>query len=215
MPKGIYKRNFDKKIDRYLNRGSNIVGQRFGRLVVIRKDKLRRSPSGEGRRYYLCKCDCGKEKVIRKNNLIHKHRPTKSCGCIPIEKSRQRQRLSYGEASFNALYLSYKHDAKYRNLVFELNKEQFKKITKENCHYCGTKPAKEYSRKDQSGKEFYGDYVYNGIDRINNNEGYIIQNCVPCCKECNYFKKALSEGAFLGRIKKIYEYRFKKGAMTP
>jgi hypothetical protein len=209
MPKGIYTRT--------ANRGSNIIGKRFGRLIVIRSDKLHRSPSGEGRQYYLCKCDCGKEKVIRRQNLINKHLPTRSCGCLAIEKSQQRERLPHGEASFNNLYLTYIWGARIRNHKFELSKDQFRKITKEDCYYCGQKPSKEHSKKGTTaiGKQFYGNYIYNGIDRVDNKVGYTINNTVPCCMECNFFKKALSKDKFLSRIKKIYEYQLSKGANLP
>ena len=54
----------------------DLVGQRFGRLIVIRfdgRDKWRKS-------YWLCRCDCGKEKIIGGNNLRSGN--TKSCGCL-------------------------------------------------------------------------------------------------------------------------------------
>ncbi|GEM_PF-1110060 len=46
-----------------------MVGQRVGKLVVIKEvDKLV-LPSGQTNRAFLCKCDCGEEKVVRKVHL--------------------------------------------------------------------------------------------------------------------------------------------------
>ena len=56
----------------------DIAGQRFGRLTA-----LRRVPPPEGTApndYWLCRCDCGQERVVLASNLIRGH--TKSCGCL-------------------------------------------------------------------------------------------------------------------------------------
>lgn len=50
------------------------IGNRYGKLTVLSIGK-----TDEGRQFYLCKCDCGKEKEIARNRLTHK---TKSCGCV-------------------------------------------------------------------------------------------------------------------------------------
>jgi len=52
-----------------------LVGQRFGRLLVIaRSDKIK------NHYHWLCKCDCGKEKVIAGSSL--RYGTTRSCGCL-------------------------------------------------------------------------------------------------------------------------------------
>lgn len=57
----------------------DITGQRFSRLVVLKMDRIEK-----GTTFWLCRCDCGKEKIIRKASLISKQ--TKSCGCLKSEK---------------------------------------------------------------------------------------------------------------------------------
>lgn len=55
----------------------NMIGKRFGRLVVekeVKKNNLR---------YFLCKCDCGKEKLVRFGNLMCG--AIRSCGCLRNE----------------------------------------------------------------------------------------------------------------------------------
>ena len=38
-----------------------------------------------------------------------------------------------------------------------------------------------------------GDFTYQGIDRVDNTQGYHMVNCVPCCKKCNQAKLAMSK----------------------
>jgi hypothetical protein len=40
----------------------------------------------------------------------------------------------------------------------------------------------------KSKKSHWGDYTYNGVDRIDNSIGYTKENCVPCCTICNWAK---------------------------
>lgn len=55
----------------------DLSGQRFGKLVVQNIVKNR------GHTSWLCKCDCGKSKIILSTNLMQGY--TKSCGCLNID----------------------------------------------------------------------------------------------------------------------------------
>lgn len=62
----------------------DLSGRRFGRLIVLREsDPSTPMPSGKRDRRWLCKCDCGKEKIVRQENLIAGR--TISCGCYASE----------------------------------------------------------------------------------------------------------------------------------
>ena len=63
----------------------DLTGERFGRLVVIERAENRR-----GKTRWLCKCDCGKIKVIEGDTL--KRGTTKSCGCLLSESTRNRMK---------------------------------------------------------------------------------------------------------------------------
>lgn len=69
------------------------VGQRYSRLTVIANAE----PRGRVRRV-LCRCDCGTEKEVDVSNLTSRHSPTRSCGCMRIERIRALRR-SHGEGS--------------------------------------------------------------------------------------------------------------------
>jgi len=71
---------------------------------------------------------------------------------------------------------------------------------------CGIEPKQ--IRKDRL--HLNGDYVHNGIDRLDSSRGYILENCVPCCKVCNYAKRNMSVNDFLNWIKKVYNYNLER-----
>lgn len=60
----------------------DLTGQRFGKLVVLNYDH---SKNGA---YYLCKCDCGKNKIIKGTSLTRGL--TSSCGCKSRKMSLER-----------------------------------------------------------------------------------------------------------------------------
>ena len=69
---------------------------------------------------------------------------------------------------------------------FQLTKEEFDNIVDNNCKYCSLRPP-----------------INCGIDRLDNNEGYVIDNCVPSCEVCNYMKRDQEYESFLERCEKI------------
>lgn len=71
----------------------NITGLRFGRLVAISPTEKR---SKQGSVYWLCKCDCGNEVVVRQDNLRNGSGGTQSCGCLAIE-IRKKNGKKFGE----------------------------------------------------------------------------------------------------------------------
>ena len=63
---------------------NNLIGQKFGRLTVVKRVEDYISPKGQHSARYLCKCDCGNESIVKSIYLKSGH--TKSCGCIRSEK---------------------------------------------------------------------------------------------------------------------------------
>ena len=60
----------------------DLTGKRFGRLIVIRDTGEKRG----NEHLWLCKCDCGNEKIVRGVSL--RSGGTSSCGCLKKEKDR-------------------------------------------------------------------------------------------------------------------------------
>lgn len=63
------------------------IGSRFGRWTVIREVAGRPTGSGKKIRCFLCRCECGNEKEVLRNSLIHGK--SKSCGCLPKRIRRE------------------------------------------------------------------------------------------------------------------------------
>jgi len=94
---GCYRK--EKTIERHR---LDLVGERFGRLIVIKydgKDKY-------GKSLFLCKCDCGNEKVVRGSELTNGD--TKSCGCYRRERGRI-QRNEFNKNNIGENHPNYKH----------------------------------------------------------------------------------------------------------
>ena len=69
----------------------DLTGQRFGRLTAIKF----MGTNKRGRAEWLCRCDCGTEKVINASNLGNGN--TVSCGCLR-EENRRKLPMSHGES---------------------------------------------------------------------------------------------------------------------
>lgn len=102
--------------------------------------------------------------------------------------------------SNSASYKEYIRRAIKKNLDFALTKEQFIKFTTEKCYYC-----------DKENSEIHK----NGIDRKDNKIGYIIENCVSCCGQCNHMKGSLTEDKFIETCKRVSEYNLKNNIIIP
>lgn len=57
----------------------DLTGQRFGKWTVLKKSENKRNISN-GETMYLCECDCGTVREIRRYSLVSG--ASKSCGCV-------------------------------------------------------------------------------------------------------------------------------------
>ena len=148
------------------------------------------------RSIWKVKCHCGNIFKTCASDINRGH--TKSCGC----SKGSGNKLPYSKASFNALYKAYKYKANKRGIEFILTQEEFGRLTKCNCRYCGIAPQQIFFNRKGNGP-----YIYNGIDRVNNAIGYTISNVVACCGQCNHAKMTLILTDFkewVGRLSEHY-----------
>ena len=208
------------------------VGEKFGRLTIIALS-TRRSKQGDV--FVVCRCDCGNEKEVRSIDLRHGN--TSSCGCYQRDRTKEANRLKVKEGSWNAAETSYKTGARNRKIPYKLLTEEFRYITSQNCFWCETKPRLWNPRFSKDGFRTKYDkcttlewaeqqWIYiNGIDRVDNDHsiGYILNNCVPCCTECNRAKTDMTLYGWLSYIerfqpgftKKMLEKLEKSGITIP
>lgn len=168
------------------------VGKIYGCYKIIkfeRYDPIRR------KEYYEMECiHCGRHyhnKLANYNAM----KDTKHCRfCTAISE----------DPTINAVYTSYIWGAKQRGLNFDLSPAQFLNLIHQNCFYCDAPPIERNTvttHKHQYSKNL------NGIDRLNSSKGYTIDNCVPCCKQCNKMKMEYSVEDFYSKIRKIFYHK--------
>ena len=168
---------------------SDLTGLVFGRLTVLSFNSVIK-----GRTYWNCLCLCGKTKITQGNCLIGGY-THEACGCFRKECMQKPA----GETSWNTRWKSHKHNASVRT-GNEIVKEYFIEICSMDCFYCNLSPQpwNPYIQKDgipsSNGNKMSKDNLdrswinTNGIDRVDNEKGYLLNNSVPCCWGCNSMK---------------------------
>jgi hypothetical protein len=143
----------------------DLTGKRFGRLLVISICEPRK-----GVTYWLCRCDCGKEKEIRGADL--KSGKTNSCGCLQLERQSAGRHQTHG--------LVNKNRRLYK--IWKGMKDRCKNKNNPNFHRYGGRGiivCQEWFNYEN----FYQWATTNGyadnltIDRKNNDGGYSPENC--------------------------------------
>jgi len=176
-----------------------IPGTRYGRLVVVgRGDNLKRkNGKAATQATWVCRCDCGNEVAVTGHSLRSGN--TESCGCLRRDRAKEKNSLPKGASAKNRAIAVMISNAVKRDIAWELSNEQVSELIQQDCHYCGVSPM-------HTSKGRNGNYVYNGLDRVDNSKGYAIDNVVPCCIICNNAKRTLSLSDFLNWVKRVYEY---------
>jgi len=179
------------------------IGKLFGKLTVTKFIGVKKTPKGANVPYVLCTCECGSQKEISFWDV--KSGKTKTCGFNhPHYEDRS-------EPAFNMIYKhSYQERAIKKGISFEITKDQFRKITKMNCHYCGSPPSSISYRgargSFKSGKNV-SQYIYNGLDRKDPEIGYTEKNVVPCCGICNHAKHTMKYDDFIKWLDRVSSFR--------
>lgn len=148
----------------------NIVGKRFGKLVVIRF--FGRSKSGKLK--WECKCDCGKISTplgwrIKSGNTI-------SCGCFRTEKklNSEAKKLIFGEIIYPSKTIEYTIWASMKQRCY---------YPKHNSYYLyGGRGISVCDEWKNSFSNFYRDMGKrpsdkHSLDRIDVNGNYEPSNC--------------------------------------
>jgi len=144
----------------------DLTGQRFGRLTVI--SRAENAKRGSAR--WHCKCDCGKVTIVVAGSL--KSGNTKSCGCITSERMNTiKLRLTHGKTD-SSLYK-----------IWEAMKERTGRQSCKNYNNYGGRGIFVCDEWKNDFQTFFDWAMQNGykkgltIDRINNYDGYLPDNC--------------------------------------
>jgi len=162
-----YKREIGFNISRYpryLNgekRFIDLTGQRFERLVV---DKYA-GKNEKGKSQWLCKCDCGKEKIVIGCSLVTNN--TRSCGCLHDEGNR----LKHGHSKKGAVSKTYLAWENMKKIYTNSNDPGYQNHGKRKFTVC------KRWLKFANFLEDIGEIPKGSIfKRIDNNKGYYPNN---------------------------------------
>lgn len=161
----------------------DLTGKIFGNFIVL-KDSGKRKRRNV---LWVCKCICGKEKLIRGGDLLYGDY-SKSCGCIPIKKEEnediKRTRISYNSMK-----------SRCNPKTIDTNRQKY--YISKNITYC-TRWKNFNNFLEDMGIRPIG----NTLDRIDNDKGYCKENC----RWTSYSNQALNKKkSFIKNRTSIYK----------
>lgn len=139
----------------------NLLGRKFGRLTVIGETQEKYGTSYK----WLCRCDCGTEKLVVGSQLTRGH--TKSCGCNPAGGFSK----THGQSGTKLYWV-------WRDMKKRCGLE-----TSKSYQYYGGKGVKVCEEWESDFEAFYGWMKRKGyrsglvVDRIDPDGDYCPENC--------------------------------------
>lgn len=150
----------------------DLTGQKFGRLTVISLySRATKKPPQQTK--WLCKCDCGNEKIASREGLIKGK--TNSCGCLRKEITAKRRRIhSKTRTRLYKVWISMK--ARCNNP----NNKRYSSYGGRGITICDEWLHDFQAFYDWATANGYDETANFGqctIDRIDNDKGYSPDNC--------------------------------------
>ena len=161
----------------------NLLGQRFGKLVVIAEAE----PSIRGLANWVCQCDCG-NKYVTSGYYLRQDRK-KSCGCQNCRLcGKDNPNWSGYQEISGSFWHTVRQGAKTRNLELSITiKDAWELFIQQNrkCALTGLElvfcPSDKRRRSDLSTQTA-------SLDRIDSSTGYIFGNIQWVHKDINRMK---------------------------
>lgn len=148
---------------------NDLLGHRFGRLLVVRRSEDRYSDKSV---LWVCVCDCGKE--IKKRSSDLKAGKKKSCGCLISDVQRQRQ-TTHGLS---------------RTIEYQRHMGAIKRARKINSDGARFTVQELEARLDALGRRCL--YCHTGkyeqldhVEPLSRGGRHVLKNIVPACAKCN------------------------------
>lgn len=186
-------------------KAKDIVGNTYLELTVI-KYLFTQIVTVNGKKdrwyetYYLCKCNCGKEKVCEGSRL--RNNRIRTCGCKKNIKPKGKDAVNwkgYEEISGN-LWSGYIRHARERDIEFKLKIEDIWSLYLKQNKKCAISGIDIKFGKTQLEE------TTASLDRIDSSKEYTIDNIQWVYKDINKMKNTFDQKYFINICKKIAKY---------
>lgn len=128
------------------------------------------------------KCNnCYQKKYVEENKLKRKcntceateskgswYRGPKCSKCYSKDLYKKGRSRSLGQKYCHLIGAS-----KKKNFILDIDRDTYKKLIDKTCHYCN--------------RNLY-ELTGHSLDRIEPDKGYVLENVLPCCGDCNTIK---------------------------
>lgn len=161
----------------------DIIDKKFGMLTAQKFMGIDKNKQA----LWFCKCDCGKDKIVPRCNLVKAL--TSSCGCL--------RRIKYHELISGIKFGNIRKGAETRGLEFKITIEYIWNLFKEQngkCILSGVDIILDPDNKNTTAS----------LDRKDSSKGYLEGNVQWTHKDINYMKMSMSDEEFLKWIGIIY-----------
>jgi hypothetical protein len=181
---------------------SDLVGERFGRLMVVGKEKTDTELITRKKR---CLCDCGREVFVDRASLRSGN--TRSCGCLQKEAVSQRGWKGCGEIS--GIYWSRTTaNAKARGLEIEITLEDAWELYIGQQRRCALSGLPIGFVRDARDRRIHQTA---SLDRIDSAKGYVAGNLQWVHKKINKMKTYFNEAEFVELCRAVAIHSSRKG----
>lgn len=169
---------------------------KFNKLTPITiVEKPHNKKSKQRSAWWLCRCDCGNEKIVRSTELLRGD--TKSCGCgRKFQNSHNYKGVGkLAKSKFSHI----KYGAIKRDIEFSITIEYAWDLFERQNGKCF------YTNQDLEIKTRNSGGMTASLDRIDSSKGYVEGNVIWVHKDINIMKNVFSHEYFLNLCRLIIE----------
>jgi hypothetical protein len=157
-----------------------LVGQKFGRLTVLKEEVVFKS--GKSRVYTTCECECGNQKICDRTSLLNGR--TTSCGCVRREttiafnktKKKPEGELKKDDRRYK-MFHNAQHRAKRKGIPFTITIDDI--VIPETCPLLGIPLVSTNDKRDPRNPS---------LDQIVPGKGYTPDNIQVISYRANVLK---------------------------
>jgi hypothetical protein len=191
---------------RHKKLGADIIGKRFGRLVVLHRDPAYNPKKSK----WICQCDCGNKKSIPFTDL--NTGKTVSCGCQRKENMRKiglwKKRKMHHEIPHWFFY-RLEVGAKQRDLTVSITIDDIYRLynkQEKRCYFTGLPVG---FNDDLNTKSVNASHTAS-VDRLDSTRDYSLDNICISHKDINRMKNNMPLDRFLEYCRLIAEQHPRK-----